>query len=139
MDNLRVQIEKDLKDTLESEFGMSVELTSPDGDTFPAVGQVLYFTRELNPESGEAIVVNVPVVTLRKTSLKRIPRAGERWSIRMAVSPEAGADIVNFILTPDKNPESGTDIGFVRYYPQRLDSDSVTPDYEYERRYGVVS
>ena len=139
MDNLRREIERDMIDTIEGEFIMPCELTSPDGITQkymknnPAKllgGQVLYFTRETNPETGEPIIVNVPVVSLRLTSLNRIPRAGEKWHVRMPVSPVEGAPYIDFVFTADKNPEAGTDMGFTRFYLQRLDSDGVDPDYE---------
>ena len=74
MESLRRTLERDMHDTLESEWKMPVELTSPDGVTQiysannPSEllgGQVLYSSRRESPETGEIIVVNQPVVTLR--------------------------------------------------------------------------
>ena len=130
MENLREQVEADLHESLEGEWGMPVELTSPDGLTqkFSAnnpsellKGQCLYFSRQENPETGEAIIINQPVVVLRISSLIREPLAGEKWYIKFQTSPRAGAPMRSWVFTPTKAPEHGTDIGFVRIYPQRIE------------------
>ena len=132
MINLREQVELDLKDSIESEWKMNVELTSPDGikQTYsknnPAEllgGQVLYFSRGENPSTGEMIYVNLPVVTLRISSLDRVPVAGETWYIKMPISPVAGASKVAFVFTSDQAPQHGTDIGFIRIYPQKIETE----------------
>jgi len=129
MINLRVEIEKDLFDSIESEWGMPVELTTPDGQTqiYSAnnpseklKGQILYFTRRENPTTGEQIIVREPVVSLRISSLIRVPAAGENWFIKFPVSPRPGAEMKSFLLTTDRSPEDGTDIGFARFYPQKI-------------------
>lgn len=133
MENLRVTMERDLGDCLESEFKMPVELTSPDGETQiysvnnpleKLGGQVLYFSRRENPETGETIVINQPVVTLRISSLSRVPIPGERWFIAMPIDPTIGALWRQFIFTPDRAPEHGTDIGFIKIYPQRIEQET---------------
>jgi hypothetical protein len=133
MENLREQIELDLHDSMEGEFGVSVELTSPDGKTQIysknnpdelLKGQVLYFSSREDPDTGETIVVNKPVVSLRKTSLNTIPGPDENWYIKMPISPEANAAIEKFVFTPTRAAEHGTDIGFIRIYPQRVENDS---------------
>jgi len=132
MVNLRAQVEKDLGTTLEKEWKMPVELTSPDGVTQTHSlndpdsllgGQVLYFTRQENPVTGEMMIVNQPVVTLRISSLVRVPADGEKWYIKFPVSHEADADMEDFVFTSDRSKESGTDIGFIRIYPQRIDNE----------------
>jgi len=133
MENLRQAAEADLKDTLEGEWKMIVELTSPDGivqtnslnDPDELLGgQVLYFSKRLDPETGEIIVVNNAVVTLRISSLLRVPAAGETWHIKMPISPVEGADMKSYVFSPDRSTESGSDIGFIRIYPQRLEGES---------------
>lgn len=133
MENLRQTMERDLGDCLEAEFKMPVELTSPDGETQiysvnnPSQrlgGQVLYFSRRVNPETGETIVINQPVVSLRISSLARVPREGERWFISMPIAPTANALWRQFVFTPDRAPEHGTDIGFIRIYPQRIEQEA---------------
>lgn len=138
MENLREQIELDLHDSLEGEFGIPVEITSPDGETqiynanYPTEflkGQVLYFSRRENPDTGETIVVNQLVVTLRTSSLNRTPVAGEKWYIKVPISPRAGAVKKSFVFTADRSPENGTDIGFIRIYPQAIEQETQQ-DYE---------
>ena len=68
------------------------------------------------------MVVNEPVVTLRQSSLDQIPEAGETWYIKMPIAPLPGAEIKSWVFTPTRAPEHGTDIGFVRLYPQRIES-----------------
>jgi hypothetical protein len=126
--NLREQIEHDLGESLEREWKMPVELTDPDGQTQiysvnnPTErlgGQVLYFSRQENPVSGETIVIKQPVVSLRISSLIRVPVAGETWYIKMPTSPRAGSPWISYFFTADRAPEDGADIGFIRIYPQR--------------------
>lgn len=124
-----------MHDTLESEWKMPVELTSPDGVTQiysannPSEllgGQVLYSSRRESPETGEIIVVNQPVVTLRVSSLVRIPRAGEKWYIKIPTGYEPNATKQSFVFTLDRSPENGNDMGFIKIYPQKVSSE-VTP------------
>lgn len=131
MQNLRAQIEKDLHVSLEGQWKISVELTGPNGETQiysknnPTEllgGQVLYFSKQENPETGEMIIVDLPVISLRISSLDVVPQAGENWYIKMPISPIAGAEKQSFIFTPTRSPEHGTDIGFMRLYPQRIEN-----------------
>lgn len=131
-ENLRAAIESDLYESLESEWKIPVELTSPDGErqiysannaTELLGGQVLYFSRSENPETGEMMIINQPVVTLRISSLERVPQDGETWYIKMPISPVRGAPKISFVFTPTRASEHGTDIGFIRIYPQRIEQD----------------
>jgi len=133
MENLRQAVESDLYDSLESEWKVEVELTAPDGNvqryslTNPGEklgGQVLYFSRDENPATGETMVVNQPVVTLRIASLIRVPEAGETWYIKMPTAPTADAEKRSFVFTPTRSPNHGTDIGFIRIYPQRIENEA---------------
>ena len=134
MESLRRTLERDMKETLESEWKMPVELTSPDGvqqlysKNNPSEllgGQVLYSSRRENPETGETIVVNQPVVTLRVSSLVRIPKAGEKWYIKIPTGIEPNASKQSFVFTPDRSPENGTDMGFIKLYLQKISSETV--------------
>ena len=135
MESLRRTLERDMYDTLEGEWKMPVELTSPDGVTqiysannpFELLGgQVLYSSRRESPETGEIIVVNQPVVTLRVSSLVRIPKAGEKWYIKIPTGYEPNATKQSFVFTLDRSPENGNDMGFIKIYPQKVSSE-VTP------------
>lgn len=126
MENLRQQVEADLHESLEGEWGVPVELTSPDGivQRYSANnpdellrGQVLYFSKREDPATGETVVVPQPVVTLRISSLIRVPIDGETWHIRVPISPRAGAPLQSLLFTSDRAREHGTDIGFIRIYP----------------------
>lgn len=134
MESLRRILERDMYDTLESEWKMPVELTGPDGikqiysknnPTELLGGQVLYSSRRENPETGETIVVNQPVVTLRVSSLVRVPAAGEKWYIKIPTGTEPNATKQSFIFTPDRSPENGTDMGFIKLYLQRISSEVI--------------
>jgi hypothetical protein len=133
LDNLRQQIELDLHDSIESEWKVEVELTGPDGNkqvysknhpTQKLGGMVGNYTVSTDPETGNEIIGPRVYVVLRKTSLDRIPAAGETWFIKMPVSPQAGATIRNFVFTPTRSPEGGSDIGFILIYPQEIAQES---------------
>ena len=121
--NLRQKAEADLSRTLEGDFGLPVILVDPDGNEITEnvsgttlKGQILYSTSRIDPETGEPVIVNNPVVTLRRSSLSRVPLPGEKWLIRIPIDPTEGAAIMDFIISPDKSPEGGRDIGFIRLY-----------------------
>jgi hypothetical protein len=135
MEGLRCQIEKDLHEALEGEWGLPVELTTPDGKTQKysvnnpselLKGQVLYFSKVENPEVG-SVIVNQPCVTLRISSLIKTPQASEKWLIRMPISPRPPYVFQSFAFTCDRFPESGTDIGFIRIYPEKIEQDGAGP------------
>jgi hypothetical protein len=127
MVNLRELVESDLETSLEGEFGLPVELTDPDGVIYTTkkgstdllTGQILYDTVLTSPETLEQMTVNEPIVSLRRSSLTRIPLAGETWGIRIPTSPSLSAPMEDFILTPTRAPEGGASIGFIKLYPQR--------------------
>lgn len=121
--NLRAQAEADLAVTLEDEvtgFGMTVELISPDGEVIEAVGQVLYDSIETN-DMGLQTIVHKPVVTLRRSSLSRVPLSKDRprWACRIPISLEPDAETSTYIV---ENPtEGGGSIGLIRLYLTRAE------------------
>ena len=114
--NLRERIEQDLEHTLEGAFGLPVTLIDPDGNTETLTGQVLYDTVVEDPATGARVVINEPVVSLRRTSLSRIPAGGENWAIKIPTTPSTTDDTTTFVLDPSKAPEGGASIGFIRLY-----------------------
>jgi len=116
MTNLRELAESDLATSLESskDFALPVVLTSPDGATETAWGQVGYDTRDYDPESGAEIIVNRPFVVLRRSTLSRVPADGEKWSVRIPVSPSASAPTETYLL--ERPVEHGRSIGFINLY-----------------------
>ena len=128
MVNLREKAEADLATTLEKEWGLPVQLVDPDGNeitqsfndaTLLLRGQVLYDTVRVDPETGEPMIINEPIVTLRRSSLERVPIAGENWLVRIPVDPSESAAFIDFVISPTKAPEGGRSIGFIRLYLRR--------------------
>ena len=126
---IRADIEADLAETLESpdDFGMPVELISPDGEvqtmsandpTLGLYGQVLYDTIQQD-ENGNEYIDHQPVVSLRITSLDRVPAPGEKWNIKIPISPVEGADMVSH--TGERAPEDGRTIGFIRMILRKVE------------------
>ena len=124
MGDLREKHESKLAITLEGRYGLPVELTDPDGvtqlyskndPTALLQGQVLYDTSEENPETGETVVLPNPIVTLRRSSLDRIPLDGEAWLVRIPNEPRADAPKESYVVA-DLPPENGRSLGIIRLY-----------------------
>ena len=130
MENLREEIEVDLQDTIEGEFRTYIEITSPDGQiqrynvhnpSDKLAAFVRYHCVRMNPQTGESIVVDEPVVILRKSSLIRVPKGGEKWYVKTPTDPVHDAKLRSFIFSPDRAIEGSDDIGYVTMYPQRIE------------------
>lgn len=128
MANLRYRVEADLATTLESDnqFGLPVVLIDPDGNRVDQsvhggalFGQVLYETVRVNPDTGEEMVINNPVVTLRRSSLARVPAAGEKWLVKIPVDPTPEAAVEDFIFDSTRAPGGSRSIGFIVLYLRR--------------------
>ena len=130
--NLRERVERDLARTLEGVFSLPVELVDPDGNEITASlnddlglrGQIIYDTVKLNPDTGGEIVINNPVVSLRRSSLARVPEPGEKWLVRIPIEPSTTAAKQNFIISPTRPPEGGRSLGFIRIYLQKAEQSS---------------
>lgn len=122
--NLRERAESDLSQSLEGDFGLPVELIDPDGeiintrqsDDSTLKGQVLYNSKDVDIDTGLPIVINRPVVTLRRSSLSRIPVAGEKWIVRIPKNPSETDTLIDFALDESRPPETGQSIGFIKLY-----------------------
>jgi hypothetical protein len=124
---LRAQIESDLADCIEGEFGVPVSLTDPNGvvydtnannTTLPLLARVLYDQRkETVNKSGDPVIVYETVVTLRRSSLARVPAAGERWKVSIPKDSTVGAPYSTFLVTLGRANESGRSIGYISLYP----------------------
>lgn len=120
MTNLREYIETGLASTLEDPngFGLPVLLIAPDGtETGPYYGQILYNTRLTN-EIGQEVVTKYPIVTLRRSSLARVPAASEKWAVKIPITPSPSASKVTFALGHPS--EDGASVGFIRLYLTKL-------------------
>lgn len=126
--DLRNQIEKDLSVTLEREYGLPIILYGPDGlkqdksalePNEDLLGQVQNDTITQNPETGETIITNNPVISVRRRSLIRIPLPGEKWAVQIPITPDRSGAVENFIFSPTRAPEGGSSIGFIILYLRR--------------------
>lgn len=125
---IRADIEEDLAETLEDsdDYGLPVVLIGPDGvvydtsenDDEDLYGQVLY-DHISQDEDGNQIIDNRPVVTLRISSLARVPQNGEAWAVKIPVSPLADAELQTFVM--ERAVEGGASIGFVRLYLRKAE------------------
>jgi hypothetical protein len=129
--NLVQQAEIDLVDTLEGDWSAPVILIAPDGTTYdksandntlPLVGQVVYDSIIEDPNTGCQVVVHKPIVTLRKSSLSRVPLPTERWVVKIPDSPLAAASIKSYTIS--RPTEDGSTIGFVQLHLQILEQSS---------------
>lgn len=127
---LRADIELDLAETLEDldDFGLPVELVTPDNvtQTYSAndptkllSGQIIYDTFVDVPETGARVTIHKPVVTLRRSSLVRVPVNEESgWLVRIPSTPRQGASIITYTI--EEATEDGNAIGFIRLYLVRI-------------------
>jgi len=121
MGNLRERMERDLGVMIEDSvngFGLPVSLVSPDGErqiydahdtgvpqTQLLMGRVVYARFEVTPQTGMPYRVNDPMVTLRKSSLDRVPAAGEVWAVTIPKEPSLTSDTETYIM--ELAPQSG--------------------------------
>lgn len=125
--NLRRKIEQDLSRTIEREYGLPVSLVSPAGEEINTsvhtgeqlYGQILYESVRVNPDTGEEIVLNNPAITLRRSSLSRVPEPNETWLVRIPTAPTEGAPIEDFVFDSTRAPEGGQSIGYITLYLRR--------------------
>ena len=131
MTGLRALAEADLAATLEGEFGegMPIVLVAPDGTRQETsandplgladlVGQVLFDTVAQDAD-GNQIIDHKPVVTLRRSSLSRVPVPSETWAVEIPTSPRAGATRETYIL--ERPSQHGASLGLIRLYLRRAE------------------
>lgn len=120
--SLRERIERDLSLTLEGHFSLPINAVDPLGVRTEGIrAQVLYDTVRLNPDTGENIVVESPVITLRRSTLARVPAPGENWFFEIPETPAELATKVPYMMSPVHPPEGGRSIGFIRIYLQEVE------------------
>ena len=115
-------IERDLAVTLEGDYGVAVTLVDSDGTVYatntlgkPIMGRLVYDHAEVNAANGETVIVHSPCLTLRTSTLPRVPAFNERWMIKVPKSvtdPTASL----FFLDADRPPVDSASIGFKKYY-----------------------
>ena len=114
-------IERDLAVTLEGDYGDAATLVGPDGTVYttntlgkPIAGRLVYDHAEVNA-NGETVIVHSPCLTLRTSTLPRVPAFNERWMIKV---PKSVTDPTTslFFLDADRPPVDSSSIGFRKYY-----------------------
>jgi len=106
------------------DWALPVTLIDPDGTRYETItgsttrlaGQVLHSYVDFNPDTGEDLVVNQPVVTLRMASLARIPRNGEVWFVLIPTEPDPEAPLRNYIISPTKAMKLNESLGIIKMY-----------------------
>lgn len=121
MVNIRELAESDLSASLEGEFGLPVILTDPAGAQQTVEGQILYDTVRIEPETGNPVIDDNPVVTLRRSSLSPVPQDGEKWFIEIPITPSRTAPTESFVFTADRTARTGGSIGYIKLYLQRIE------------------
>ncbi len=127
--NLRVKAIQDMKRLNLRDWSGLVELTpaisgvvqnvdAETGEPLKAV-QILNDYRSMNPETGEEIIITEPVVTMALSSLNPVPKAGEKWHIRVQLDPTS-TELTDCVLSSTRAPEGGASLGFIRFYPQKV-------------------
>ncbi len=108
--------------TLEKFWSLPVELISPDGEEQTGLaGQVLFNRVEVELDTSnleQPTIVSKPVVTLRVSSLTRVPQPGERWTVKCPREPSRSADLVTHLAT--RAPTGGDSIGFMTLHCDRI-------------------
>ena len=120
--SLRERIERDLGRTLEGRFSLPINAVDPLGVRTEGIrAQVLYDTVRVNPDTGEDMVVEAPVITVRRSTLPRIPAPGENWYFEIPITPSETADKTPYMMSLVRPPEGGRSIGFIRIYLQEVE------------------
>ncbi len=124
--NLRERAEADLSFTLEGQFNLPCQLIDPDGNLYPDTdadpdaallkARVDYDKKVVDMETGEELVVGNSHVTLRRSSLSRIPLEGEAgWKVRLPETPSTTASLVTMFVD-ERSIQDGKSIGMITLY-----------------------
>ena len=86
-----------------------------EAETVPA--RVLRNSVNVNPDTGEPMIVNIASVTVRISTLTHVPGENETTQIRIPESVVSGASILDYIST-ETRPNFKNAIGFMTFFPQ---------------------
>jgi hypothetical protein len=130
--NLRALAESDLQYTIEGEYGMRVSLTAPDGTLInkdkngnPLMARITYCQPRMDSNTGMMTIVDNPVVTLRRSSLTRIPATGENWKIVIPAGPREDAASVTYLLDSSRPSGQGKNLGIIRLYLIEVEQSAI--------------
>ncbi len=79
--------------------------------------QVLRNSVDVNPDTGEPMVINVQAVTVRISSLTHVPTQNEATLIKVPSTVVEGSAELDYIST-ETRPNFRNAIGFMTFYPQ---------------------
>ena len=113
MANLRKKAENLLSLSLEGPFGLPVYATGPDGVKNEYSGQIISDRIQKNPDTGEVMAIINPVVSLRRSSLSRVPQSGEIWYFQMPLDPDPDGELIDFVYDGSEAIRGGRSIGFI--------------------------
>lgn len=130
--DLRSLAESDLATTLEGDFGMQIILTSPadviaHSSNYASAtlrGQVLYDSVVENPETGGQVIINKPVISVRRSSLSVLPsdvpsdtNYYKNWFVHI---PKSVTDSTLEHYKIETPPQQGKSIGFMVMFLTRI-------------------
>ena len=96
-------------------WGLPIDCTPPDGETFSTEGQLLFDAVEIDPDTGEVMAVTNPIAVLHRSSLDQIPTDGEKWFFQMPMEPSRTATKVSFVFNEDQALlPGGRSLGIIR-------------------------
>jgi hypothetical protein len=81
--------------------GETQEFSANDPDTPRTIllaGRVTYARFEFDADTGLPMRVDNPIVTLRKSSLDTVPKAGETWAVQIPEEPRVDAPKKTFLM-----------------------------------------
>jgi hypothetical protein len=87
------------------------------GEAETVKGRVLRNSVDVNPDTGEPMVVFVESVTVRMSSLDHVPSADETVYFSVPESSVEGAAMLDYVAT-ETRPNFKNAIGFMTFYPQ---------------------
>jgi len=124
--NLREDIEAGLALTLEDPdgYGLPVILIDPDGVEYDDIeGQIVYESISTD-EAGNEVIDHRPVVTVRRSSLVRVPLATDAplWACRIPITPSRTATKGTFLI--EQPAEDGGSIGYISFRLTRAEQSS---------------
>lgn len=138
MGSLRSLMESDLSTLIEGDFGLPVQLISPDGveqvysvndPESLLMGQVVYDHVRIpqRPIVGGVVYSSRVCVALRISSLLRVPQAREKWVVKIPSTPSEDGAMVSYVMTEAKR--GGASGGYILLTLTRLkDAPETVPE-----------
>lgn len=125
MVDLRREMERDLGESLEGDFALPIEMIAPDGSVQTESlnggvlrGMIVYESAQFSPKTGSLVYGERVIVSLRRTSLVRIPEVRENWVVRIPVDPSWDSEMVSYQVA--EIHRTGRSVGFINLELARL-------------------